>query len=256
MKKIYLLAMSLLVSLSLATPLQAAQDEVIFPKINSAWVSKGTFPNVASLSQVNIDMTPAQVRNLIGTPHFNEGFILGSWNYIFHFRKSTGEVVTCQYQVRFTNRRTSGLFWNMPECDAYARVKPVLENRTYPLTIGSDGLFAFGRSDLESLLPPGRQRLMEMASQIKTGFNHLTAIKIVGHTDHIGDEASNQRLSVARAETVKQYLVAQGVETKVIKASGMGEHQPLVTCADVLGSAMIRCLQPNRRIEITVNGEQ
>ena len=256
MKKIYLLAAWLLASLSLAAPVQAAQDDVVFPSIDSAWVSKGVFPNVGSLSQVNMDMTPAQVRHLIGTPHFNEGFGLGNWNYIFNFRTSTGEVVTCQYQVQFTDRRTSGLFWNTSECESYARAKPNLESRTHPLTLGSDGLFVFGRSDLDALLPPGKQRLMEMASQVKDGFKRITAINIVGHTDRIGDEVSNQRLSVARAETIKQYLVAQGVQSQVVQASGMGERQPLVGCGDVVGDAMIRCLQPNRRIEIAVSGEQ
>ena len=69
--------------------------------------------------------------------------------------------------------------------------------------------------------------------------------------------AYNQRLSQARAETVKAYLQQQGVRLP-IATEGRGMRKPLVACAGVQGKvALVTCLeQPNRRVEIMVHAER
>ena len=86
---------------------------------------------------------------------------------------------------------------------------------------------------------------------------------IAGHTDPLGSEASNQTLSVKRAEVVRDYLVSKGTSSGVIRAEGRGETQLKVTEADCKSKgeaktrqALIACLAPNRRVEISATGVQ
>ena len=79
----------------------------------------------------------------------------------------------------------------------------------------------------------------------------LEVIIAVGHTDSVGGDAYNQKLSVQRAESVKAYLVAKGVPATRLEAVGKGEADPVVECKDEKKRpALIKCLEPNRRVEI------
>ena len=71
----------------------------------------------------------------------------------------------------------------------------------------------------------------------------------------MGSDSYNLALSQQRADTVRQYLIAQGIAAGLIQAHGAGKQQPVKECAHT-GSreALIACLQPNRRVEIEVNG--
>ena len=69
-----------------------------------------------------------------------------------------------------------------------------------------------------------------------------------GHTDSVGSDAYNQKLSVRRAEAVKAYLVGKGVDAKRVYTEGKGEKQPVATNKTAAGRAQ------NRRVEIEVVG--
>jgi len=71
-------------------------------------------------------------------------------------------------------------------------------------------------------------------------------VEVQGHTDNIGSESSNQKLSEKRAEVVKNYLVARGVKADRIKVVGYGEKNPIADNKTADGRAM------NRRIEFKV----
>ena len=70
----------------------------------------------------------------------------------------------------------------------------------------------------------------------------------VGHTDSVGSEAYNQKLSVRRAEAVKAYLVSKGIEKNRIYTEGKGEKQPVADNKTKEGRTK------NRRVEIEVVG--
>ena len=96
--------------------------------------------------------------------------------------------------------------------------------KTIAITLGTDALFAYGRSDVASILPFGREQLDRLAERLGTryaDFQH-SQIDIIGYTDPVGSVAANQRLSEARAQTVKNYLVQAGVTAEKIKARDVG----------------------------------
>lgn len=118
--------------------------------------------------------------------------------------------------------------------------------------LSADALFDFDRAVLR---PAGMERLNELAAQARS--LNLEVILAVGHTDRIGSETYNQGLSERRAEAVKTYLVSQGIEANRVYTEGKGEVQPVtgMQCDGVRGrTALIDCLQPDRRVEVEVIG--
>jgi OOP family OmpA-OmpF porin len=76
----------------------------------------------------------------------------------------------------------------------------------------------------------------------------LEVIIAVGHTDSVGADAYNQKLSVARSDAVKAYLVSQGIDKNRVYTEGKGEKQPAADNKTSDGRAK------NRRVEIEVVG--
>jgi OmpA-OmpF porin, OOP family len=128
---------------------------------------------------------------------------------------------------------------------------PVKTTRAYELS--ADALFAFNKSNLSS---QGVTTVNNLAGDLsKVSYD---AVRVAGHTDPIGSDAYNQALSERRAGTVQGQLVTQGVPADRISATGYGETQLKVTEADCASAksraALIECFQPNRRVEVTVEG--
>jgi OOP family OmpA-OmpF porin len=111
------------------------------------------------------------------------------------------------------------------------------------VTFAADAFFDFDKSVLK---PEGRAKLDDLTSKM-SGLN-LEVIIAVGHTDSIGTDAYNQRLSIRRSEAVKAYLVSKGVEKNRVYTEGKGEKQPVADNKTAEGRAK------NRRVEIEVVG--
>ncbi len=86
---------------------------------------------------------------------------------------------------------------------------------------------------------------------------------MIGHTDPIGTEAYNQKLSEQRARAFADFLVTEGVSPSIITTEGRGESQLRITEADCKAKgqaktqqALIACLAPDRRVEVEVTGTQ
>ena len=77
---------------------------------------------------------------------------------------------------------------------------------------------------------------------------NLEVVIAIGHTDSIGSDAYNQKLSVRRAESVKAYLVSKGIEPNRVYTEGKGEKQPVASNKTKDGR------QKNRRVEIEIIG--
>ena len=111
------------------------------------------------------------------------------------------------------------------------------------VSFASEALFDFDQSTLK---PQGKAALDQLLGQL-TGMD-LEVIVTVGHTDAVGPDAYNQKLSQRRAEAVKAYLVAKGVETNRVYTEGKGETQPVADNTTAAGRAK------NRRVTVEVVG--
>ncbi len=111
------------------------------------------------------------------------------------------------------------------------------------VTFAADAFFDFDKSVLK---PEGRAKLDDLVS--KMGGLNLEVIIAVGHTDSVGTDAYNQRLSIRRSEAVKAYLVSKGIEKNRVYTEGKGEKQPVADNKTAEGRAK------NRRVEIEVVG--
>jgi OmpA-OmpF porin, OOP family len=121
-------------------------------------------------------------------------------------------------------------------------------------TLSSDALFRFGQAGVEQMAAGGQPRLAALVAGLKD-WKSIEKIEIVGHTDHLGMDDYNQELSRQRAEQVRLYLAGHGIPAELIQTRGLGEAQPLVECGiQPDRRALIECLQPNRRVVITILG--
>jgi OOP family OmpA-OmpF porin len=143
---------------------------------------------------------------------------------------------------------------NAPPPVPVAPVAPVIITKE-TFTILVDTLFKFDKSGKEDMLPGGLERLNIVIDKLKN-YKSVDSFTILGHTDRLGGEAFNDKLSQARADTVKAYFEARGLKAPVLIAKGVGEREPITKgCSDRLPRAeLIQCLQPDRRVTIEITG--
>ena len=111
------------------------------------------------------------------------------------------------------------------------------------VTFAADAFFDFDKSVIK---PAGKAKLDDLIGKIKD--INLEVIIAVGHTDSVGSDKYNQKLSVRRSEAVKAYLVSKGIEKNRVYTEGKGEKQPVADNKTAEGRAK------NRRVEIEVVG--
>jgi OOP family OmpA-OmpF porin len=111
------------------------------------------------------------------------------------------------------------------------------------VTYAADAFFDFDKAVLK---PEGKAKLDDLVGKVKS--ISLEVIIAVGHTDSVGTDTYNQKLSVARSEAVKAYLVSKGIEKNRVYTEGKGEKQPVADNKTSQGRAK------NRRVEIEVVG--
>jgi OOP family OmpA-OmpF porin len=130
-----------------------------------------------------------------------------------------------------------------PAAPAAAAPAPAPAPTSEKVTFAADAFFDFDKAVLK---PEGKAKLNDLVSKLQD--LNLEVIIAVGHTDSIGSDKYNQKLSVRRAEAVKSYLVSKGVESNRVYTEGKGEKQPVATNKTAAGRAQ------NRRVEIEVVG--
>jgi OOP family OmpA-OmpF porin len=120
--------------------------------------------------------------------------------------------------------------------------------------LATKALFDFDKAVLK---PEGKRSIdVEVIDKLPT-VSKIELVLVTGHTDRIGTQAYNQRLSERRANAVRDYLVSRGVARDKIETLGMGKTQPVpgVVCNQKNMKELIACLAPNRRVEVEVKGE-
>ncbi|ATQ78195.1 flagellar motor protein MotB [Massilia violaceinigra] len=122
---------------------------------------------------------------------------------------------------------------------------PPAPARFEKITLTATELFAFNSATLNVT----QTRLDEIAAALQADPS-ITDVDITGYADRLGSEQYNLKLSERRANAVRDYLVAKGIDGARLKAYGKGEANPLVTCTDKRRADLIKCLEPNRRVEV------
>ncbi|WP_439605652.1 OmpA family protein [Hydrogenophaga sp.] len=122
------------------------------------------------------------------------------------------------------------------------------------VSMSAESLFGF---DAATVKPEGRAALDTFANSL-SGTSYQT-ITVEGHTDRLGSDQYNQKLSEERAASVKNHLVTSGkLDGSKISAVGKGESMPVTKPGDCRGtqrtSALVACLQPDRRVDVEVTG--
>ena len=124
------------------------------------------------------------------------------------------------------------------------------------VSFSADALFDFDKSAIK---PEGKQALDKFAAELRG--SKFDVISVTGHTDRIGSDAYNVKLSTRRADVVKNYLVEPaGLPAAKITATGAGESNPVTKPGDCKGTkktkALIACLQPDRRVDVEVSASK
>ncbi len=204
-----------------------------FPRPLKAWMKEGLFVAPTDVRLIKPGMTKRQVRALLGTPHFNEGFFgVRTWDYILNFHDDVGPGYrSCQFQIQFDREmRVASATWNSNDCSdslvqraGYAN--PGVVNhatvRRERLSIG----FEFGSAELT-------RAATALLRDFVKAHDGATRIDIVGHTDSAGSQRHNDALSLARADAVAQALSGLGVAPGYFQISGRGERDPVLRTED------------------------
>ena len=94
-----------------------------------------------------------------------------------------------------------------------------------------------------AMIRPDAYALLNMYAGVFQNELSTARLMIVGHTDNIGSDAYNEKLSLSRARAIKKYFAQQGIDSKRLTIRGLGESQPIATNLDEQGRAL------NRRVE-------
>ncbi|WP_432481066.1 OmpA family protein [Moraxella sp. ZY200743] len=278
---VMLMAMTLTGCVSTSALEVETDTEVEFPKIDDAVVSsnnyKGSRANWSNIAQIEHGMSKDQLYHLIGYPHYHEGLYgVYEWNYIFNYRDQVGDYRQCQFQIRFDKNKTiNAMYWSAPECEEKVKQAGLLHTQaviqdivqqmpsspatpTETFALQADALFAFNKSGIKDMLPGGLTKLDELADKLKD-YQSQGKVKahIIGHTDRLGSKEYNLALSKSRADTVATYLLSKGIASDILNTTGAGEYMPIKDCSiNGTKKQQIRCLQPNRRVEVQIYVEQ
>lgn len=221
-------------------------DELVWPSQADSWRDEPLRLPSADIAAVIVGLERKNVFELIDVPHFSEINGAREWNYIFQRPEWTAENnAVCHMKLIYDDDdRVSAIYWLPEDC---AQVYG--EGRSWRLS--ADALFDF---DTATLRAGAETELAELLAAIKAQDDSSTFL-VTGYTDRLGSDGYNRRLSLARAQTVRDYLVAGGIGAERISAHGHGSSRALAACSDTLPRhELIACLQPDRRVEVSVTG--
>jgi OOP family OmpA-OmpF porin len=123
------------------------------------------------------------------------------------------------------------------------------------VTLRAETLFDFDKATLRA---EGKKILDDEVVGKMKKHPEIALVLVTGHTDQIGSDKYNQKLSERRAKAAVDYLTSQGIDAKRLEAVGKGEKEPvkaLKDCKGKKGKDMIACLQPNRRVVVEVKAQ-
>ncbi len=132
---------------------------------------------------------------------------------------------------------------------------PAPQHVTKTFALQAGALFPFDGSQLSE---EGSEAIADVVHQVNAANVTNATYTVTGYTDRLGSEAYNQRLSEARAQAAADGLVTSGVAPhQIVSVEGKGPANPVTgsECDGLARKDLIKCLAPDRRVEISVDGE-
>lgn len=163
---------------------------------------------------------------------------------------------TAKKELGATNRQIHAVSRVPGAVSCAPQAKSVASTSLETITLGADAIFGFGKSNISSIVPHGREELDKLVTRLKNRYGSFEnlQVEIVGHADPLGSDEANQRLSDERAKTIQTYMINTGVDSTKISSKGRGATQLVVTnCPRVATPESIVCNKPNRRVVVVVS---
>lgn len=242
------------------SPSDFADVAVELDSFGGGYLRNGVFLPATDIHQVGPGVNRREVQRILGMP--TDSPTPQWWFYDINLPlEGLDDYLVCQYRVAFAEDVVEEAVWRRPQCkvlhdgmlaNAFAAVEAE-PPQPQEITLSSDVLFAF---DSQELSREGRLELTDVAGVVLRDLQ-LARVDVVGHTDRTGSAAYNDYLSLRRARAVAEFLATEGIPEDMIFSDGRGSLEPIVTCdGSQVTEELKRCLQPNRRVQITINGQR
>lgn len=156
-----------------------------------------------------------------------------------------GELQSTRLQLHALSRASK-----VEACRYYEYLKDDARFKHYSL--GSDVLFAYGKSDYRDISAAGRNAISELLGELQRDRAQIKQVQVTGHTDPFGSAADNQLLGERRANTVRQMLIDGGIAESILSTTSAGSREPVIHTCYGPKVEQISCYAANRRVAIRV----
>lgn len=196
-----------------------------------------------ALTAQNVDARNANDKNALATQNANAQNALATQNANLKEKvdnmKEDAKNTTVAKTLTTENTALQQKLQNME-----ANIKRLENQKEGKVNVSIENIeFKTGSNDLT----PASTQILDQVAGILINNAYWNKLRVIGHTDNVGSNAMNQRLSESRALAVKEYLLFKGIPSKNLLAVGMGEEQPTESNATAQGK------QSNRRVEFEVS---
>lgn len=126
-------------------------------------------------------------------------------------------------------------------------------------SLNSSPLFAFDNASLSALSASTKTNLDKKVQEARDTLRHVDLLEVIGHTDRLGSNNLNIKLSEKRAAVVKDYITLEldkvGLAPTAVYSKGVGSTRPVKDCeGNKQTPELVACLAPNRRVEVAIKG--